>query len=37
MNFKLYKDLGLQYPPKDIKGVSTSLQEEGAQPFLHSD
>jgi len=36
MNFKLYKDLGLQYPPKAIQGVSTSLQEEGAQPFLQS-
>ena len=36
MNFKLYKDLGLQYPPKDIQGVSTSLKEEGAQPFLQS-
>jgi len=37
MNFKLYKDLGLSYPPKDIQGVSTSLQEEGAQIFLQSE
>lgn len=26
VNFKLYKDLGLSYPPKDIQGISNAVQ-----------
>ena len=37
VNFKLYKDLGLQYPPSDIKGVTTDLKEEGVQIYLKTD
>ena len=37
VNFKLYKDLGLQYPPNDIKGVTTDLKEEGVQIYLKTD
>ena len=31
INFKLYSELGLQYPPKDIQGIST---EEGQAIYL---
>lgn len=35
VNFKLYHDLGMQYPPKDIKGLSADVQEEGCHVYLH--
>ena len=37
VNFKLYKDLGMSYPPQKIRGISTDLQEEGIQVYLQTD
>jgi pescadillo protein len=37
VNFKLFKDLGLPYPPKDVKGISTDFLDEGNQIYLRTD
>jgi len=37
VNFKLYKDLGMAYPPQNIRGISTDLQEEGIQVYLQTE